>query len=209
MFELFARAQKIEWGVDGKSWEPFEGLDLTEILKGITLNVAGVEVTVSKLRVAAETHCSVIEGKEQYDIRKIQESLNYVEGHSAKIAKDHYRLNEATTMPNAWHDYADSLLDPQGRSFSWEDLRRKKIDEVIRQKMNKLHMDWEKSLKRELKHCVAENMNERKKRIKWSEEEEAELMDQVDVYGKGKWKTILKNSTILQKRYKSSPSGKL
>ncbi len=213
MFRLFAKAQKIECEADGKTWKPFKGLDLTKLLKSVTLEVAGVEVTVSKLRAAAETHCSVIEGKDQNEINKIQESLNYVEGHSQKIATDHYKLNQANKMSNAWHDYVDSLFDPQGKTSSRKDLCRKNIDERICHKMNKLHADWKQSVQKELKRRRRGGQEveeyERKKRVKWSAEEDAELLDQVDCCGEGEWTKILKNSKILQNRYKSSHSSKL
>ncbi|KAL7462416.1 hypothetical protein ACHAXS_002791 [Conticribra weissflogii] len=76
--------------------------------------------------------------------------------------------------------------------------------------MNKLHADWKQSVQKELKRRRRGGQEveeyERKKRVKWSAEEDAELLDQVDCCGEGEWTKILKNSKILQNRYKSSHS---
>ena len=46
-------------------------------------------------------------------------------------------------------------------------------------------------------------------KTRWSVEEDEELKKRVRLHGEGKWKAILDNSSILQKRYEMAPSGKI
>ena len=57
----------------------------------------------------------------------------------------------------------------------------------------------------------AESDDEEEKQVRrrneWTVEDDEELKKRVRLHGEGKWKVIFDNSTILQKRYETAPSG--
>lgn len=50
-----------------ESYLPFEGMDITKILKSVTIDMTGVAVTVTGLRSAAESHVDMISFEEGRD----------------------------------------------------------------------------------------------------------------------------------------------
>ena len=74
------------------TWQPFKGVNTTEVLKATTRDIGGVSMTVMDLRTAAESYI------DQIDKPDIQRGLSYAEGHSERIAKKYYRRNGSTCL---------------------------------------------------------------------------------------------------------------
>ena len=199
------------------SWKPFEGIELTEILKSTTTDMTGVGVTVTDLRSAAESHVDTISYGGKKNSANIQKSLSYAEGHSDRTAKMFYKKNGSTSTMRAWTSYIDTLMKMPKPEAGDE---RSAIDMRIVGRINASQKLWAQELRSKIQRArtskkalatqmtpTAENRR-RKKRVLWSAEEDEGLRNGVRLHGCGSWKAILENSPILQERYRHVPVTK-
>ena len=203
------------------TWKPFEGIDMTQILKSVTHHMTGVSVTVTDLRSAAESHVDII----GYDCSKqsenIQKALSYAEGHSENIAKMFYKRNGSSTIMKAWTAYVNKLMNFQDDE-AVDDVSG--IDQEIQDSINKSQEQWVKEVQQKLwriqsaanhgedevehiKTISVAGSSPRKRRKEWSTEEDEELRKKVQLYGEGNWKVILEKSEVLRRRYAIVSNG--
>mmetsp|Transcript_17995 Transcript_17995/g.38847 ORF Transcript_17995/g.38847 Transcript_17995/m.38847 type:complete len:274 (-) Transcript_17995:420-1241(-) len=111
--QMFNFLSNLEGSNRADSWKPFEGMQITQILKATTLDMTGVGVTITDLRSAAESHVDMI----GYDCSKqgenIQKALSYAEGHSENIAKMFYKRNGSSSIMKAWTTYISEVMNFQ------------------------------------------------------------------------------------------------
>ena len=201
-------------GSNSDSFLPFEGVQITKILKEITNDMTGVGVTVTGLRSAAESHVDMIGYDKQSE--NIQKALSYTEGHCESIAKLFYKRNGSQSIMSAWTTYANKLMN-----IDDADDGVTAIDEKIVESINKSQERWVKGvqsiLHKATKQYQANTVSpakavdpeicnhsgkKRKSKTDWSANEDEELRKLIRIYGEGKWKDCLDNSPILQERYK-------
>lgn len=203
IFQLLWKTTKSQ---DGKSstptntWQPFKHVDGTKILKETTEDIAGVAMTITNLRTAAETHA------EQYAGEDVKNALAFAQGHSNRIANQHYRRNSSATKIAPWANHIEKFLSNEDSSC--EDTRFQGVlDRKIEEDMKKSQKEWEAKMKKKI-HDITEDDRRSKlpkylnPRLWWSKEEDAELTRLVKHHGK-QWDEIYDNSLILQQRYKA------
>ena len=206
--ELFSRLLKLSRSQDDEEcsakmiWQPFKGVNTTEILKATTYDIAGVSMTIMDLRTAAESYVDLI-GRSD-----IQNGLSYAEGHTDRIAKKYYKRNGSTTMMGPWIDHIRGLV--RGKENDSGNVASA-LDEQIEQRMEQSQQRWKEKLEKLVRDVTNQKVApvlKRKARVEWTDEEDAELRRLVRNYGKGNWKAMLDNSPIMQKRYETAPTGK-
>lgn len=201
LFELLLKVSRSE-DEDG-IWQPFKGVNTTEVLKATTRDIAGVSMTIMDVRTAAESYVDLVGGAD------IKNALSYAEGHTERIAKQYYKRNGSTTVMKPWMDHIRGLIrgqDCDGGTVS------NALDEQIEKRMEQAQKIFKKKIEdhiRGLANSKVAPVIKRKARKEWTEEEDAELRRLVRVHGKGNWKDMLDHSPIMQRRYKTAPTGKL
>lgn len=201
LFELLLKVSRSE-DKDG-TWQPFKGVNTTEVLKATTRDIAGVSMTIMDVRTAAESYVDLVGGAD------IKNALSYAEGHTERIAKQYYKRNGSTTVMKPWMDHIRGLIrgqDCDGGTVS------NALDEQIEKRMEQAQKRFKKKIEdhiRGLANSKVAPVIKRKARKEWTEEEDAELRRLVRVHGKGNWKDMLDHSPIMQRRYKTAPTGKL
>lgn len=206
MFELLWKtkhSQDDDWA-EASTWQPFKGMDTGRILKATTLDIAGVEVNNKSLRIAAESYA------DQVGSAGVQDSLNFVEGHTKRVANEYYRRNGSAAKMAPWGTHIEGLINSKDSPDEIDGVDTT-LDERIEKTMDVSQQEWKKRIAQKIQDLIA------KDRLKsqpwkaftwWSVEEDAELRRLVRIYGESSWKDIYENSVILQKRYETSRSGK-
>ena len=194
------------------TWQPFKEIDPTKILKEITLDIAGVPVNVRSLRIAAESYAA------QYASEDVQNALTFAEGHTNRVANEHYRRNGSATKIAPWESHIETLLN--NNDFSSEDVRfQRRLDKKIENKMKRSQQEWKLRIKKKIDDLTEADrrsklpkfsgVRKKKSEYHWSDEEDAELKRLVKRHGKH-WREIYDDSVLLQKRYETyGRSGKL
>ena len=188
-------------------WQPFKGVNTTKVLKETALDIAGIPVTITSLRMAAESHV------EQSASEAVQNALTFAEGHTNRIANERYRRNSSEKKIKPWENHIESLLD--NPDFSCEDaLFQRALDKKIEEKMKRSQQQWEMMIDKKVRDLAEADRRSKlpnrvgRERTKWSNEEDAELKRLVRRHG-SRWKEIYDDSVLLQKRYDSNGrSGK-
>lgn len=202
LFELLLKVSRSE-DEDG-TWQPFKGVNTTEVLKATTRDIAGVSMTIMDVRTAAESYVDLVGGAD------IKNALSYAEGHTERIAKQYYKRNGSTTVMKPWMDHIRGLI--RGQDCDGGTVSTNALDEQIEKRMEQAQTRFKKKIEdhiRGLANSKVAPVIKRKARKDWTGEEDAELMRLVRVHGKGNWKDMLDHSPIMQRRYKTAPSGKL
>lgn len=201
--QIFQLLWKTTQSQDGNSstptntWQPFKHVDGTKILKETTDDIAGVAMTVTNLRTAAETHA------EQYASEDVKNALAFAEGHSNRIANQHYRRNSSATKIAPWEKHVEKFLSNE--DFSCEESVQSMLDKKIEEEMKKSQNKWEAKMKKKIHDIIEEDRRSKLPKCvnpRWSEEEDAELTRLVKHHGK-QWDKIYDDSLILQQRYKA------
>ncbi len=231
LFELLLKVSSFKEDNETRQWQPFQGVDTTEILKATTRDIAGVPMTIMNLRTAAESYADLT-GKAD-----IQNALSYAQGHTEKVAKQYYKRNGSTTKMKSWTDHIRVLIRGQeqdrngatavvssmikhirgltsfisyGQDCVGDNIASamdEKIERRMEQSQQTFKEHYEKRI-RDIAHEVAPIIK-RKAREDWTEEEDTELRRLVQVHGKGKWKDMLNDSPIMRRRYQTAPTGKI
>ena len=202
LFELLLKVSRSE-DEDG-IWQPFKGVNTTEVLKATTRDIAGVSMTIMDVRTAAESYVDLVGGAD------IKNALSYAEGHTERIAKQYYKRNGSTTVMKPWMDHIRGLI--RGQDCDGGAVSTNALDEQIEKRMEQAQNRFKKKIEdhiRGLANSKVAPVIKRKARKDWTEEEDAELRRLVRVHGKGNWKDMLDHSPIMQRRYKTAPTGKL
>jgi hypothetical protein len=234
LFELLLKLSPLKEGNETGQWQPFQGVDTTEILKATTSDIAGVPMTIMNLRTAAESYADLT-GKED-----IQNALSYAQGHTDKVAKQYYKRNGSTTKMKSWTDHIRVLIRGQEQDrnggnggngvvssmikfirglTSFKSYGQDYVGDNIASAMDE-KMEWrmeqsQQTFKEHYEKRVRDIANEvtpvikRKARENWTEEEDIELRRLVQVHGKGNWKDMFDDSPIMQRRYQTAPTGKM
>ncbi|KAL7551550.1 hypothetical protein ACHAWF_014737 [Thalassiosira exigua] len=190
---------------DADAWHPFKDKDVTSMLKATTFEMTGVGVTVTDLRSAAESHVDILRSDGRNYADDMQKALSHAEGHSLRMAQQFYKRNGSETIMRAWTSYVDRLLNIRSANRDSNSM-----DKIIMQKIKKSQEQWVKEVQKRIWNAqkpVNDNSvhpEVRKKRAKWTVEQDNELKKGIRIYGEGNWKQIYENSEILQERYKGS-----
>ena len=231
LFELLLKVSPLKEDNKTWQWQPFQGVDTTEILKATTGDIAGVPMTIMNLRTAAESYADLT-GKED-----IQNALSYAQGHTDKVAKQYYKRNGSTTKMKSWTDHIRVLIRGQEQdrtggndvvssmikfirgltpftSYDQDcvgDNIASAMDEKIERRMEQSQQTFKEHYEkrvRDIANKVAPVIK-RKAREDWTEEEDIELRRLVQVHGKGNWKDMFDDSPIMQRRYQTARTGKM
>ena len=203
LFELLLKVSPLKEDNETWQWQPFMGVNTTEILKATTRDIAGVPMTIMNLRTAAESYVDFI-GKAD-----IQNALSYAEGHTEKVAKQYYKRNGSTTTMKPWIDHIRVLIRGQGCD---DGNVASALDEEIEKRMERSQQRFKENIEKEVRDLTNNKtspVSKRKARQDWTEEEDAELRRLVRVHGKGNWKDMLDASSLMQRRYQTAPTGKI
>ncbi len=201
LFELLLKVRRSEY--DDETWQPFKGVNTTEVLKATTRDIAGVPMTIMDVRTAAESYVDLV-GKAD-----IQNALSYAEGHTDRIAKQYYKRNGSTTTMKPWMDHIRKLI--RGQDYDSGNVSSA-LDEQIEKRMEQAQKRFKEKIEERIRGLANNKMGpviKRKVREEWTEEEDAELRRLVRVHGKGNWKDMLDDSSIMQRRYQAAPTGKM
>lgn len=201
LFELLLKVRRS--GYYDETWQPFKGVNTTEVLKATTRDIAGVPMTIMDVRTAAESYVDLV-GKAD-----IQNALSYAEGHTERIAKQYYKRNGSTTTMKPWMDHIRKLI--RGEDYDCGNVSSA-LDERIEKRMEQAQKRFKEKIEgyiRELANNKMRPVIKRKAREEWTEEEDEELKRLVRLHGKGNWKDMLDDSSIMQRRYQAAPTGKM
>jgi len=194
-----------------KTWQPFKRINVAKILKDTTVDIAGVPVTISSLRIAAESYAA------QYGSEDVQSALNFTEGHTNRVANEYYRRNSSAAKMAPWESRIERLLDNQDSSDDrahFESI----LDKKIEKRMKRSQQKWKNTIKQKVHDLTVADkkkqqmkMKQQRKMVrisKWSAEEDAELRSLAMHHGEGCWKEMLEDSVLIKKRYETIKSGK-
>lgn len=200
LFELMLKVRRS--GDDDETWQPFKGVNTTEVLKATTRDIAGVPMTIMDVRTAAESYVDFVGNAD------IQNALSYAEGHTERIAKQYYKRNGSTTTMKPWMDHIRGLI----RGQDCDSGNSSALDEQIEKRMEQAQKRFKEKIEEHIRDLANNKVGpviKRKARKEWTEEEDAELSRLVRVHGKGNWKDMLDDSSIMQRRFQSAPTGKM
>lgn len=210
MFQLLRQTTELHEDDDDptvtKIWQPFKRINVAKLLKDTTLDIAGVPVTISSLRTAAESYAA------QYVSEDVQSALNYAEGHTNRVANEYYRRHSSASKIAPWESHIERLLNNQDSPDDDKAHFESRLDKKIEKRMKRSQEKWKNTIKKKIRDlAVAEKKKQLRKMIhipKWSLEEDAELKSLTRCHGVGCWKEVLDDSVLIKKRYEFVPSGK-
>lgn len=189
-----------------KTWQPFKRINAAKLLRDTTLDIAGVPVTISSLRTAAESYAA------QYGSEDVQSALNFAEGHTNRVANEYYRRHGSAAKMAPWESHIERLLNNQDSPDDDNAHFESRLDEKIEKRMKRSQERWKNTINQKIHDLnVAEKKKQLRKMVKilhWSVEEDAELRSLTRYHGEGYWKEILEDSVLIKKRYETVPSGK-
>lgn len=183
------------------SWKPFEMIDVTKVLKAVTLDIAGVSMTIMDIRTVAESHVDVSSDP------VVKRGLSFAQGHTERTAKEYYRRNGSTTLMDPWSSHVEGMI--YGRNTidnsDDDDNNDDEVGEKIEKRMEESQKRWKKMVLKEINEFEVEDevpaINP-KRTARWSKEEDEELLRMVKQLGAFNWRVILKSSSLLRRRYK-------
>lgn len=183
------------------SWKPFEMIDVTKVLKAVTLDIAGVPMTIMDIRTVAESHVDVSSDP------VVKRGLSFAQGHTERTAKEYYRRNGSTTLMDPWSSHVEGMI--YGRNTidnsGDDDDNDDEVGEKIEKRMEESQKRWKTMVLKEINDFQVEDevpaINP-KRTAHWSKEEDKELLKMVKQFGAFNWRAILKSSSLLRRRYK-------